>query len=610
MSVTARYVVFLVLMLLYLRYRVEPHLHFEAHPEFPVFYHGLAFLKQHLAYPGGLAEYISGLLSLAIHYPWGGPVLITVLVGLICWVGDLLIAPMGNRGRVLAFVPAVLLAIAFNSLFNELTPIITLLAALLPFTLYLAAPLESDGRTIAAFLGLGIAVYYFAAGAFLYFALLVALYEFAVRRRRLPALVAFLSMETIPYLAAIYVFNLGLLEAFTRGFTWKSGAVSVRLWWLGSCYAWFPALILGWGIRQRFSERRADAAGSAPSWNRSNLGSVAETLVGLVVAIPVVMLTFDAGSHRVLVIDDCARRGDWEGVLREAKGLPLVNYTDVVSQHVNRALFETRRLGEEMFAYPQNSRSIVVDLDMGKTPEEQGRKMHRRTDLWFQLGDLDLRLGLVNETEHEAHEALALHGPHPEILNRLALVNLIKRQPGAARVFLEALSLHPIRGSEAKAVLHRMEGDPYVSSDLLIRSVRSVMLKRDRQFKWESLEARCLGLLEDNPHNRMAFEYLMACYLLRRDLSAFARELPRLRQLGYTAMPRHYQEAVLLCEGAAPGKQQRLGYDISAKVLQSFAEFAQALRTPNQTPRTLASRFGDTYFFYYAFGATGAMAGS
>jgi hypothetical protein len=603
----ARYVVFLALLCLYVRYRIEPYLHFEAHPEFPIFYSNAAFWREFLSYPGGPLRYVAGFLSLSYHSPWGGAIVITIVVGLLCWSADVLILALGGaRVRGLAFLPAIILIVALNLLLSQLTMLLTLLAASLSLVFYLGLSGGGDGRRIVTFLGTSAVLYYVAAGAFPFFALLVTLYELLIKRARLPALVSLLSIEAIPYLAAASVFSVSLVDAYARGLPWHPDTKAGPLYLIAACYACFPLLVLGFGLQRTLAERRG-AAGKARSGRPRRVHPLAGPLVLLALGVAVAVFTLDANAHRVLVVDYCARQGDWAGVLQAARGLPMANYTDVVSQHVNQALYETGRLGDEMFSYPQVADWLLVDVNLGRTPEEQGVKMQGRADLWFQIGDLDLRLGLANEAEHEGHEALAVFGPHPEILKRLAMVNLVKRQPAAARVFLNALTFNPVYRGEAESTLQRMAADPSLPGDPQVRRFRSVALARDRQFRWNSLEARCQGLLEDHPNNRMAYEYLMAWHLLHHDLTAFTGELPRLRGLGYPKLPRHYQEAILLHEAMTTRPSDRAGYPMSSEVLQSFAEFSQAMRETNQDARAVARRFGDTYFYYYAFGVTGAM---
>jgi hypothetical protein len=44
----------------------------------------------------------------------------------------------------------------------------------------------------------------------------------------------------------------------------------------------------------------------------------------------------------------------------------------------------------------------------------------------------------------------------------------------------------------------------------------------------------------------MAFEYLMALYLLAGDLESFSRNIDRAKDFGYVFLPRHWSEALAL----------------------------------------------------------------
>ena len=53
-------------------------------------------------------------------------------------------------------------------------------------------------------------------------------------------------------------------------------------------------------------------------------------------------------------------------------------------------------------------------------------------------------------------------------------------------------------------------------------------------------------LLDSNPRNQMAFEYLMAHYLMTTELRRLSRQIGPLETFAYPAIPRHIEEAVLL----------------------------------------------------------------
>jgi len=321
-----------------------------------------------------------------------------------------------------------------------------------------------------------------------------------------------------------------------------------------------------------------------------------------------VALTHDRYTFVSLRIDEYARRGMWDEILVEAASLPVTSYHVIVAQHVNEALHHTGRLPYEMFRYSQRADGLLFDMDLSRTVKERNQKIEGVKDLYYHIGDLDLHLGLVNEAEHEAHEALAAHAEHGSVLYRLAVINIVKEQPEAARVFLRALRRHVVYGREAGNLLRRLETDPTLSSDAEIRRIRSVMLLEDDAGADFSGERDYLALLRRNKHNRMAFEYLMAFYLLTKDLDKFAANLPRLRDFDYPDLPRHYQEAILLYEMDTSKSADRCGYEISDDVLEEFARFwrdAPASTGQGVIAASFAREYGDTYFHYHLTGLSG-----
>ncbi|MGQ9731642.1 MAG: DUF6057 family protein, partial [Candidatus Zipacnadales bacterium] len=128
----------------------------------------------------------------------------------------------------------------------------------------------------------------------------------------------------------------------------------------------------------------------------------------------------------------------------------------------------------------------------------------------------------------------------------------------------------------------------------------------------QELEGKCQKLLLANPHNRMAFEYLMAYYLVTRNLDRLAHELWRLEQLSYPDIPRAYQEALVLWEaGDTSRKAECGGRQVSPEVVDTFARFTVAYATAYRTfghegaRLKLAAEFGNTYYYYHAFGQSG-----
>jgi len=235
------------------------------------------------------------------------------------------------------------------------------------------------------------------------------------------------------------------------------------------------------------------------------------------------------------------------------------------------------------------------------------------TEEWFSkrlahynlVSDLNLQLGLVNESEHEAYEALVVFGEHPVILARLALIHLAKDQPEAARQVLEALRTYVHYRGFARKILSELEVDPALSADRYLSYLRSVRAEREAAIAGIYLEDRFDSLLRRNKHNRMAFEYRMAFFLLNLLLEDFAEHLDALDTFGYPDIPRHYEEAVLIHEDLSGEKVDLGGRQISAQTRRAYHELTRMLadirqpETRQSAREAIAANFGDTYFYYY-----------
>ena len=116
-------------------------------------------------------------------------------------------------------------------------------------------------------------------------------------------------------------------------------------------------------------------------------------------------------------------------------------------------------------------------------------------------------------------------------------------------------------------------------------------------------------LLRRNKHNKMAFEYLMAHYLLTKQLDKFIESLPRLDDFGYKSIPRHYQEAIVLYIGTTRKNIDLGGRKMDAETVRRYNEInkigEQFSHNADIAWRALAPRFGRTYYFYFIFGMSG-----
>jgi hypothetical protein len=107
------------------------------------------------------------------------------------------------------------------------------------------------------------------------------------------------------------------------------------------------------------------------------------------------------------------------------------------------------------------------------------------------------------------------------------------------------------------------------------------------------------SLFFSNTENRLAYDYLMADYLLTGDLEGFANDFVWCEKLGYPAIPRHYQEALALRWSLGHGENEPIPQQVSPAIAERFKQFVSYFKSSTVTREGLSHYFGDTYWYYY-----------
>ena len=302
----------------------------------------------------------------------------------------------------------------------------------------------------------------------------------------------------------------------------------------------------------------------------------------------IAFLSHDNKLKTTLEVESYALHEMWPEVLEAFHRHPDNLY---IVHTVNRALYHTGRLPYDMFSYPQHPDALFI------TSKIHVKAFWRRSHIYIDLG-------VMNLAESALVESLVDLGERPMILKRLALINMAKGNIGTARTYLGALSKTLFDTEWANYYLDRIESDPNLSTDKEIQRVRQLMMEAEYGFTTYVPEKILLELLQKNRQNRMAFEYLMAWYMLTKQLNKFVQNLDRLDDFDYPDIPRHYQEAILIYEAFTGKKVDLKEQQISNRTLRRARIFGNIVnRFSSRNRMQAAGDFGDTYFFYFNFGS-------
>jgi hypothetical protein len=290
-----------------------------------------------------------------------------------------------------------------------------------------------------------------------------------------------------------------------------------------------------------------------------------------------------------------AQQRDWNRVLKLAgrmRGKHLFSRSGVFD--INRALAHQGRLGSELCAFPQDDfKTLFMNFD------DMPGRVTRAKSL-----ELDLDLGCLNAAEEDAYVLLAQEGPSPPVLDALVRIHLAKGQYESARIVFQALRKYVGSRQYVRRWQSILADPAQAETDPLLQSWRRVKPARDDTSIGISPVA-LRNSLEDTPGHRLAFEYLMACILLRNEHSELIRRLPLLKPLGYKQLPRHYAESLLVHSLQTGTPVDAHGWTIDPDVQRQFWEIRRIVTEIHGNDQivfdTLVPKYGDTYMFYSMF---------
>ena len=99
----------------------------------------------------------------------------------------------------------------------------------------------------------------------------------------------------------------------------------------------------------------------------------------------------------------------------------------------------------------------------------------------------------------------------------------------------------------------------------------------------------------------MAFEYMLAYVLQRKDLERFMKYYPLGKDLGYIHIPISYQEALIFIWTQQHPNFQGLPWSISRNVLEGVSEFARVYMTQKDSEPILRPKYEKTFWYYLLF---------
>lgn len=553
-------------------------------------------------YPGGLSDYLSEFISQFFFFNTFGSFLIVLVTSILGMIAINLIRRIaGNvalRFGIFSFI--LLLSIVLQSDYHY--PVYASVRLLVAFGLvWIYAILFSkmgQWRFLLAFI-LAILAFYLAGGAalFVFTTSLVLIHlRFSAKKTDfvlLSLLVAFSGI--LPYLAYKHIFlvDFPLVYSITHS---KSPMILFydTDYKLYALYAFLPASILIAVIYQKLKNKKEQnpvnkvAEGTIrKTWFSPVFRLGLQFIFIVTAAILTFSFTFDKATKDRTLVSFYGANGDWENVIKTAKSINEYDlYTNV---EFNKALANSGKLAENIFDYKQLAGTGGLFLDGLVT-----------SDVLFLCSDQYFDLGFMHESLHWTFEAQTIFPNSPRLMKRLVLIYLINGNYNLAEKFMNSLDKNMLYRDWVKKYTGYLKDTSLIEKDPELGWKRKC--EPPEEFSTSNYRYKLVKLLEADPANKIAYEYLLSSVLLDGDLGNFDSLLKEYKNLLKEPLPRAWDEALILYYYMANKTPEAGDIKFSNSKKDQFIAFIKAMKPYGNdwqsAKNSLAKDFGTTYWYY------------
>jgi len=586
-----------VMVWLYFQFIIDPRLIY--HAQEPAFLSGYNFYSDFAAYPGGLVWYASAFLTQWYQVLFAGATIVTLILFLTVWQTAAVLRKLGISAVAghAALLPTLLLFSAFANYRFPCAYALGFLLSLVCVNVYLHGARGNRFVRLMVYTLLATAAYYCCGMGVLIVTAVCAAYDIVKKKDVVSGIVMICIAALLPLIASRYVFVISTASAYgdVIGITTSllAAAQYPRASVLVYC-VYGAVIVLTFTTMFAVYWKPRPGAGVMKwrnIWPKRRPGRIAVNAIGSMVVIVTALVSCDIKARNNYQIDAWARSGAWGAIVKTMTSQRLHDYSILSQAHLFRALYRENCLLSDLFAYP--------DGLPGKAFMAVTGPMSSRFPL--QMSDCCFEVGALNQAEFWAHEALALHGKTPWLLERLATINAIKgneRGAGKFIALLEKTMLHDTEVRQCRALLHKNSG-----TFGTVELDRIKAYAPHKEYLCRDYYSELVNLFDQTSENRIAFEYIVAHNLINNFVSPVVDNTGYFVTLGYNELPRHIQEAAVVQLSVSRATTTKVsGFSLRSDIIERFNQFNQLMERFGSDRvaglNACAAEFGTTYWFY------------
>jgi|GEM_PF-452225 len=545
-----------------------------------LFVYSIEYLQKFIVPPGGLLVYAGNFLTQGYFNSFYGSLLVSALLILISIVFFKIYKRLSvdsNFSLLLILIPSCSLLL----LHTRYDIYIQYSLGFLLTSFWLLVSISTVRKYFRLVILVLFPVFFYLAGSFgmIYLGMYVGycfIYEKGANRYYFPAfLIGIASLTFMVFKEVLFLQPVDKLLGYPLSF-YDSSRYGVLLSLLGGYVILFPLIITTTGqfnINKKFS-------GVIP------LATILTVFPGIIFLLS---RFHEPDFANLMKIEKSVYKQDWNAVIRQYERFPFKNV--YAQYYYNLALSEKGQLCNRMFLGHQDFGPMALTLP---TEIEQADK-----SVYFYYA-----VGLISEAHHLAYELMVIHGYRPENIKMLIKTELINGNYKIAERYIHILKNTFHYTKWARKYEKMVQNPALIATDPeLGEKIRSIPA-RDFFIGTNDIQNIEL-LLQENPHNKRAFEYRIARMLLEKDFVDVVNEVKKMKEIGYTSIPRHIEEAVLAFMYFTRGVPDLGELLIRPQTEQRFIQYIDVYKAHNGDKSLLEKKMNktekSTFWFYLQF---------
>ena len=572
------------------------HLHFEEQTQ--LFLLTGDYFVSKMSFPGGFSGYLGGFLTQFYYLSLVGPLILTILIFTIQQLTKHILFTINQNWSFfpLSFLPALNAAMIMCDEFYPLSAIIGFIIALLSGLLYINV--KTDKYRFISGLILIPLTYWLAGGSYLMFFSMILVFEFITflrsrkekHNRKTKDTNIIPSYNLNPWYFFVYLVFAAGIPLFVKQYLILQ---PIMLTYMTEFYynlriivpVAIPVLFLLLPVLMVIIFLLPAAV--------KRYGVALFAQFGLLFV--ATWLGFRAwanfSAEEIMTYDYLVRNEQWNEVIKFAEKNPPLNNLSLAM--LNLSLAKTGQLGDKMFNYDQHN---VGGLFLPFVREYVAPLMGN---------EIFYHLGLINASQEyafESMETIPSLNKSARIIKRLAETNLINGNYKVSEKYLNLLGKTMFYRKWAKETMKYLYNDDLINKHPDWGEKRKLMVKKDFFFKVQNIESTLNMMLKENPQNKIAFEYLMAFYMVNKDLRNFMNCIPMMEKMNYKEIPISYQEAIMYIIGLnTKNPMTNTPPYISENTKNRMKAYAGIYTTYPDAKERLNKNFSGTYWYYLHF---------